>query len=339
MPDYAPPITAHLGLPLPSPDAPDQRQDVGRIGAALTGLDAAAGAQAAALETAATRIEEVSAAGDAANEVITAIGARCTLWCGMAGGTANALTVTPPVALSALYDGLTVRFVVPAANTDAVTLTVGAAPLKPLRDPVGAVLAAGGVSPALVATATYVAAAEHWRLSWSPNTMTAFLRLSGGTLTGGLQTYSGVGASLLGLRIGEAVSGFYRSAAGVVGFVAAGVEVFRTAATGVLTIFKAVRGAPVTVTDAATVTLNLDTGNNFDWTVGGNRTLGNPTNIVAGQSGRIVIRWSGAYTISVGSYWKPAGTQTFDAGAGKINRVQWEAVSATEIHYTILKGF
>lgn len=37
---YTPPTTAHLGLPLPSPDAPSQREDVTRIAGAITGLDA-----------------------------------------------------------------------------------------------------------------------------------------------------------------------------------------------------------------------------------------------------------------------------------------------------------
>lgn len=40
MPDaYTPPTTPHLGLPLPSPDAPSQLEDVARVAAALRGLD------------------------------------------------------------------------------------------------------------------------------------------------------------------------------------------------------------------------------------------------------------------------------------------------------------
>lgn len=41
MPDYTPPTTPHLGLPLPSPDAPSQRADVERVALALTLVDAA----------------------------------------------------------------------------------------------------------------------------------------------------------------------------------------------------------------------------------------------------------------------------------------------------------
>lgn len=42
-PPYAPPTSPHLGLPLPSPDAPSQRADVERIAAALGKLDEAVG--------------------------------------------------------------------------------------------------------------------------------------------------------------------------------------------------------------------------------------------------------------------------------------------------------
>jgi len=166
-----------------------------------------------------------------------------------------------------------------------------------------------------------------------------YLKLVGGGLTGWLQTHAGVDASNLGLRIGEATSGWYRSGAGVLGFVAGGVDVFRTAASGVLTFRRAVRGTPVAVTDAATVTLDFNAANQFDWTVGGNRVLGNPSNLAAGQGGRIVVRWTAANTIGFGNYWKPAGTQSWEAGAGKVNRLQYDVVSATEIHFVILKGF
>jgi hypothetical protein len=42
---YVPPTTPNLGLSLPSPDAPSQREDVTRMAAAITGLDAAVAAQ------------------------------------------------------------------------------------------------------------------------------------------------------------------------------------------------------------------------------------------------------------------------------------------------------
>jgi hypothetical protein len=45
-----------------------------------------------------------------------------------------------------------------------------------------------------------------------------------------------------------------------------------------------------TLTDAATITINLAASSNFNLTLAGNRTLGFPTNPVAGQSGVISVR-------------------------------------------------
>jgi hypothetical protein len=71
---------------------------------------------------------------------------------------------------------------------------------------------------------------------------------------------------------------------------------------------KAQRGTPVALTDGATITPDFSLGNHFTVTLGGNRTLANPTNLTAGQSGVIVIT-NGAYTCAFGNYWKfPGGT-------------------------------
>lgn len=56
---------------------------------------------------------------------------------------------------------------------------------------------------------------------------------------------------------------------------------------------KAQRGAVVSLTDAATITPDLSLGNNLKVALGGNRTLGVPSNIVAGQSGVIDV-WQDA---------------------------------------------
>jgi hypothetical protein len=55
------------------------------------------------------------------------------------------------------------------------------------------------------------------------------------------------------------------------------------------TFIAAQRGAYVTLTDAATIAVDLSLANNFRGQLGGNRTLGAPTNTVAGQSG--VFDW------------------------------------------------
>jgi hypothetical protein len=68
---------------------------------------------------------------------------------------------------------------------------------------------------------------------------------------------------------------------------------------------KAQRGAVVALTDGSTITPDFSLANNFSVTLGGNRTLANPTNLVAGQSGIIKITQdaTGTRTLAYGSYW------------------------------------
>ena len=58
-----------------------------------------------------------------------------------------------------------------------------------------------------------------------------------------------------------------------------------------------------------TVTPNFAASNNYTITLGGNRTIANPTNIVEGQSGSIFIVQdsTGNRTAAWGSYWEFAG--------------------------------
>lgn len=67
--------------------------------------------------------------------------------------------------------------------------------------------------------------------------------------------------------------------------------------------------APVTLTDAATIAVDLNTGIHFTVTLGGNRTLGNPTNATVGQSGliRVVQDGTGSRTLALSSDWEIAG--------------------------------
>jgi len=79
-----------------------------------------------------------------------------------------------------------------------------------------------------------------------------------------------------------------------------------TAKTDVVQSFTAAqRGAVSALTDGATITPDFAVANNFSVTLGGNRTLANPTNLVAGQSGVIKITQdgTGSRTLAFGSYW------------------------------------
>jgi GH15 family glucan-1,4-alpha-glucosidase len=53
--------------------------------------------------------------------------------------------------------------------------------------------------------------------------------------------------------------------------------------TGILTVTKSITSGVVTLTDAATITVDASQGNHFRVTLGGSRTLANPTNPVNGQ--------------------------------------------------------
>ena len=69
------------------------------------------------------------------------------------------------------------------------------------------------------------------------------------------------------------------------------------------------RNAPAALTDASTIAVNMADSDNFTVTLGGNRTLGNPTNMVAGQSGCITIYQdaTGSRTLAYDTYWEWAG--------------------------------
>lgn len=109
-----------------------------------------------------------------------------------------------------------------------------------------------------------------------------------------------------------------------------------TAFTDVVQAFsKAQRGTPVALTDGASIATDLSLGNNFSVTLGGNRTLANPTNIVAGQSGVFVITQdgTGSRTLAFGSYFKfPAGTApTLTTAASSVDVLAYYVESSTRI--------
>lgn len=82
-----------------------------------------------------------------------------------------------------------------------------------------------------------------------------------------------------------------------------------TAKTDVAQSFTAAqRGAITALTDGATITPDFSLSNNWSLSIGGNRTLANPTNLTAGQSGCIYItQTTGSHTLAYGSNWDFAG--------------------------------
>jgi hypothetical protein len=90
-----------------------------------------------------------------------------------------------------------------------------------------------------------------------------------------------------------------------------------------------------TLTDGATITPNFDTNQNFSVTLGGNRTLANPSNIDAGQTGSIFVvqDGTGSRTLSFGAYWKFAGgtAPTLSTAAGSVDRIDYIVYTTTAI--------
>ena len=96
------------------------------------------------------------------------------------------------------------------------------------------------------------------------------------------------------------------------------------------------RGEITTLTDGANISVDLAASNNFTVTLAGNRTLDNPTNIVAGQSGSIFIVQdaTGSRTLAYGSYYDFAGgtAPTLSTAASAVDRIDYIVRGATSIH-------
>ena len=91
-----------------------------------------------------------------------------------------------------------------------------------------------------------------------------------------------------------------------------------------------------TLTDGATITPDFGANQNFTVTLGGNRTLANPTNIVVGQTGSIFVvqDGTGSRTLSFGTYYDFAGgtAPTLTTTASAVDRIDYIVRTATSIH-------
>ena len=106
--------------------------------------------------------------------------------------------------------------------------------------------------------------------------------------------------------------------------------------TAVQTFTAGQRGEVTALTDAVSIATDLALSNNFSVTLAGNRTLANPTNTVAGQSGSIFITQdgTGSRTLAFGTNFKfVAGTApTLSTAASSIDRIDYVVAEATKIH-------
>ena len=96
-----------------------------------------------------------------------------------------------------------------------------------------------------------------------------------------------------------------------------------------------------TLTDGATITPDFSTNTNFTVTLGGNRTMANPSNMAVGQSGSIFVvqDGTGSRTLSWGSYWDfiNGTAPTLTTTAGAVDRIDYIVRSSTSIH-TVFTG-
>lgn len=91
----------------------------------------------------------------------------------------------------------------------------------------------------------------------------------------------------------------------------------------------------VGLTDAATIDVNMSLGFNFSVTIGGNRTLGNPTNPKVGQSGCFKVTASGGTrTIDKGSNYKTLTSFPVSIASGNICYIYYFVDTSSRIIIT-----
>jgi len=158
--------------------------------------------------------------------------------------------------------------------------------------------------------------------------------VSGGT--GSFTTLTVTGTTTLA----TALTGVLKGTSGVVAVATAGTDYAGISTAQSFTAGQ--RGSVSALTDGATITPNFNTANNFSLTLGGNRTLANPTNLTAGQSGVIVITQdaTGGRTLAFGSYWDFSGgtAPTLTTAANAVDVLVYYVNSATSITASLISN-
>lgn len=101
-----------------------------------------------------------------------------------------------------------------------------------------------------------------------------------------------------------------------------------------------------TLTDGATITPDFGANQNFTVTLGGNRTLANPSNVTSdkvGQTGSIFVvqDGTGSRTLSFGSNWDfiNGTAPTLSTAASAVDRIDYIVRSTTSIQAVVTKGY
>ena len=186
--------------------------------------------------------------------------------------------------------------------------------------------------------------AANFGLLTSATAASTYLALSGGTVTGALNI--GTAGSLV--FEGSTADDFETTLA--VTDPTADRTITLPNATGTVPLLSlaqsfsaAQRGAISALTDGATITPDFALSNNYSVTLGGNRTLANPTNLTAGQSGCIFISQdgTGSRTLAFGTYWDfPAGTApTLTTTANAVDLLVYTVRTTTSIQAQLIANF
>lgn len=109
------------------------------------------------------------------------------------------------------------------------------------------------------------------------------------------------------------------------------------------TFIKQVAGTPVTLTDAASIAVDFATGTNFVVSLGGNRTLENPSNAVAGQTGHIYViqDGTGSRTLAFGNAYNFVGgtAPTMSTSINSVDLLVYNARGVSAIDTVFVSSF
>ena len=97
------------------------------------------------------------------------------------------------------------------------------------------------------------------------------------------------------------------------------------------------------LTDGTNISVDFNAGQNFTVTLGGNRTLDNPTNCVAGQVGSIFVvqDGTGSRTLAYGTSWDFAGGEApvLTTDADGIDRLDYIVHTSTDVQTILTKAY
>ena len=231
---------------------------------------------------------------------------------GAAGGTADAITITLAPAITAYAAGLRVKTFASGANTGAVTLNVSGVGAQAAKKRGGTALAANDIPGA-----GYPLYFEHDGTDWELVNPADYVTTAGNQTVAGNKTFSG------STTFSGSVTG------GGIAYLAVNQS-----------FTKAQGSTRVALTDAATVAVDASLSNVFTLTLGGNRTLGQPTNPTDGQSITIFITQdgTGSRTLAYHADWLFAGgvDPTLSTAASSVDVLSAVYNGATTKWYAVL---